>query len=171
MRCRTGNSRARTVESAVIRVDARCEHPDRLPLTMPGRDAPVAVTQGSFGQPTRLVGEIDFAGGSVAAGIGFSWGSGTLVFQGKTYNFKVSGFAVGDVGVASIDASGEVYNPTNIADFDGNYAAAGIGGTLAAGGTVIVMENPHGVVIQAHSTTAGLHLNLGPSGITFTIQP
>jgi len=117
------------------------------------------------------VGEIDFAGGSVAAGIGFSWGSGTLVFQGKTYNFKVSGFAVGDVGVASIDASGEVYNLTNIADFDGNYAAAGIGGTLAAGGTVIVMENPHGVVIQAHSTTAGLHLNLGPSGITFTIQP
>ena len=115
-------------------------------------------------------GKLNFSGGSVAAGIGFSWGSGTLVFQGKTYNVKVTGFAVGDVGVASIDATGDVYNLTNIADFDGNYAAAGVGGTLAGGGTVMAMENPHGVVIQVRSTTAGLHLNLGPSGITFTIK-
>jgi len=115
-------------------------------------------------------GKLNFTGGSVAAGIGFSWGSGTLVFQGMTYDVKVSGFAVGDVGVASIDATGDVYNLTHIADFDGNYAAAGIGGTLAGGGTVMAMENPHGVVIQVRSTTAGLHLNLGPSGITFTIK-
>jgi hypothetical protein len=40
---------------------------------------------------------------------------------------------------------------------------------LAGGGTIMTMQNPHGVVIQAHSTTAGLHLNLGPSGITFTL--
>ncbi len=119
---------------------------------------------------SSATGKLNFSGGSVAAGIGFSWGSGTLLFQGKTYNVKVSGFAVGDVGVASIDATGDVYNLTKIADFDGNYAAAGIGGTLAGGGTVMAMENPHGVVIQVRSTTAGLHLNLGPSGITFTIQ-
>jgi hypothetical protein len=116
------------------------------------------------------VGKLNFTGGSVAAGLGFSWGSGTLTFKGKTYNVKVTGFAVGDVGVASIDATGDVYNLTDIANFDGNYAAAGIGGTIAGGGTVMAMENPHGVVIQVRSTTAGLHLNLGPSGITFTIN-
>jgi hypothetical protein len=116
------------------------------------------------------VGKLNFSGGSVAAGIGFSWGSGTLDFDGKTYNLKITGFAVGDVGVASISATGDVYNLTNIADFNGNYAAAGAGGTLAAGGTVMAMENTHGVVIQVRSTTAGLHLNLGPSGITLTIQ-
>jgi hypothetical protein len=116
------------------------------------------------------VGKLNFNGGSVAAGLGFSWGSGTLVFEGHTYNVKVTGFAVGDVGVASVDATGDVYNLTKIADFDGNYAAAGVGGTLAGGGTVMAMENSHGVVIQVRSTTTGLHLNIGPSGITFTIQ-
>ncbi|HWZ87111.1 MAG TPA: hypothetical protein VN032_12965, partial [Thermoanaerobaculia bacterium] len=32
--------------------------------------------------------------GSVAVGIGWSWGKGTLSFQGKTYSFKVDGLAV-----------------------------------------------------------------------------
>jgi hypothetical protein len=129
---------------------------------------PMAADAQGVGSP---VGKLNFMGGSVAAGVGFSWGSGTLVFQGKTYDIKVSGFAVGDVGVASIDVTGDVYNMTSIADFDGNYAAAGIGGTLAGGGTVMTMENSHGIVIQVRSTTAGLHLNLGPSGINFTIKP
>ena len=115
-------------------------------------------------------GKLNFSGGSVAADIGFSWGSGTLVFKGKTYNVTANGFAVGDVGVASIDATGDVHNLTDIADFDGNYAAAGVGCTLAGGGTVMAMENPHGVVIQVRSTTAGLDRNLGRSGITFTIK-
>jgi hypothetical protein len=128
---------------------------------------PMAANAQDAGSP---VGKLNFAGGSVAAGVGFSWGSGTLVYKGNTYNVKVTGFAVGDVGVASIDATGDVYNLTNIADFDGNYVAAGVGATIAGGGTVMAMENPHGVVIQVRSTTAGLHLNLGPSGITFTIK-
>jgi hypothetical protein len=33
----------------------------------------------------------------------------------------------------------------------------------------MTMQNPHGVVTQIHSTTAGLRLNLGPSGITVTM--
>jgi len=128
---------------------------------------PIAAKAQGDGSP---VGKLNFAGGSVAAGLGFSWGSGALNFQGKTYKVKVTGFSVGDVGVASIDATADVYNLTDIADFDGNYAAAGIGATLAGGGTVMAMENPHGVVIQVRSTTAGLHLNLGPSGITFMME-
>jgi hypothetical protein len=115
------------------------------------------------------VATINFAGGSVAAGVGFSWGEGTLVFQGKTHHFKISGFNVGDVGVAKIDATGSVYNLTNMADFDGNYAAAGMGATLAGGGSALIMQNPHGVVMHVYSTTAGLQLNLGPSGITITV--
>ena len=115
-------------------------------------------------------GVVDFSGGSLAAGIGFSWGEGTLTFHGKTYPFTISGFNVGDVGVSHIDARGEVYNLTNLADFDGNYAAAGIGATLAGGGTAMVMQNGHGVVMQVYSTTSGLRLNLGPSGITVTMK-
>jgi hypothetical protein len=58
-------------------------------------------------------------------------------------------------------------NLTKVEDYGGNYAAAGA--TLAGGETIMTMQNPHGVVIQAHSTTAGLHLNLGPSRITSTL--
>lgn len=116
------------------------------------------------------VGTVNFTGGSVAAGVGVSWGQGTLQYQGKTYNFKIDGFSVGDVGIAKIDATGDVYNLTSVADFSGNYAAAGVGATLAGGGSLMTMQNPHGVVMQIHSTTAGLRLNLGPSGITVTMQ-
>lgn len=70
----------------------------------------------------------------------------------------------------SIDATGDVCNFTNIIDFYRNYAAAGICATVAGGDTVMAMENLHGVVIQVRSTTAGLDLNLGPSGITFTVK-
>src|SRR5262245_12948109 len=34
--------------------------------------------------------------GSVAAGIGFSWGKGTLSYQGKTHAVKVQGLSVGE---------------------------------------------------------------------------
>lgn len=129
-------------------------------LTLP------VMAAGPNGEP---VGVVNFAGGSVAAGVGFSWGKGTIVFKGKTHHFKVDGFNVGDVGVASIDATGNAYNLTNIADFAGNYAAAGAGATLAGGGSIMTMQNPHGVVMQIRSTTAGLRLNLGPSGITITM--
>jgi hypothetical protein len=112
------------------------------------------------------VGTVNFAGGSLAAGIGVSWGEGTVLFQGKTHHFKIDGFNVGDVGISKIDATGDVYNLTSMADFDGNYAAAGAGATLAGGGSIMTMQNPHGVVMQVRSTTAGLRLNLGPSGIS-----
>src|SRR5580700_10076268 len=35
-------------------------------------------------------GVIELSGGSVAAGIGFTWGAGTLIFQGKRYPLSVS---------------------------------------------------------------------------------
>ena len=38
--------------------------------------------------------------GSVAAGIGFSWGGGTLTFRGKRYPVKVDGLSVGSVGIS-----------------------------------------------------------------------
>jgi len=42
--------------------------------------------------------------GSVAVGIGFSWGKGTLSYQGKTYPFKVDGLSVGEVGLTRASA-------------------------------------------------------------------
>ncbi|MEJ0017770.1 MAG: hypothetical protein WDN25_14635 [Acetobacteraceae bacterium] len=118
------------------------------------------------GEPVATV---NFAGGSVAAGVGVSWGQGTIVFQGKTHHFKIDGFNVGDVGIVKIDATGNVYNLAKMADFDGNYVAAGVGATVAGGGSIMTMQNPHGVVMHIHSATAGLRLNLGPSGIAVSM--
>ena len=74
-----------------------------------------------------------FTEGSVAAGIGFSWGSGTLTFQGKEYPFKIDGLSVGSVGASSITASGGVYGLKTLADFNGNYTAATAQATVGGG--------------------------------------
>ena len=40
-------------------------------------------------------GPLTLSDGSIAAGIGFSWGKGTLAYAGKTYSVKVEGLSVG----------------------------------------------------------------------------
>ncbi|HEY3204559.1 MAG TPA: hypothetical protein VGL03_12985, partial [Thermoanaerobaculia bacterium] len=71
--------------------------------------------------------------GSVAAGIGWSWGKGVLTYQGKTYSFKVNGLSVGEVGVTKAEATGKVFKLKTLDDFDGIYAAAGAGATAGKG--------------------------------------
>ena len=71
--------------------------------------------------------------GTVAVGIGFSWGKGTLDYKGKKYPVKVEGLSVGEVGVNRATAVGNVYTLTKLADFDGNYVAAGAGATIGGG--------------------------------------
>jgi hypothetical protein len=56
VRGRTERSRTRTVESAAIRVEASRDDAERLTLTFPGADVPVAPTHWSFGQLAGLVG-------------------------------------------------------------------------------------------------------------------
>src|SRR5271157_805026 len=78
-----------------------------------------------------------FSGGSVAVGIGYAWGKGTLYYSKdqKQYNFKISGFSVLDVGAAGINAQGEVYNLSSPEDLSGNYTAVTAGVTVIAGGS------------------------------------
>ena len=56
VRARAERATARTVESRTIRVEASRDSAERLSLTVPGRDAPVAPTNWSFGQMCSLVG-------------------------------------------------------------------------------------------------------------------
>ena len=56
VRGRTERSRTRTFESAAIRVEATRDDAERLALTLPGSDVPVAPTHWSFGQLAGLVG-------------------------------------------------------------------------------------------------------------------
>ena len=56
VRGRAERAQARTVESRAIRVEANRNNPERLALSVPGRDEPVAPTHWSFGQLCTLVG-------------------------------------------------------------------------------------------------------------------
>ena len=46
------------------------------------------------------------SGGSLAAGIGFSWGKGTLTYKGKDYPVSVNGLSLGKVGISGASAYG-----------------------------------------------------------------
>jgi hypothetical protein len=56
VRGRAERSRARTLESAAIRVEASRDDAERLALTLPGEDVPLVPTHWSFGQLASFVG-------------------------------------------------------------------------------------------------------------------
>ena len=113
---------------------------------------------------------LELKGGSVAVGVGFSWGSGTLTYQGKQYPISADGFDVGDVGVTNITASGKVYNLKNLADFDGNYTGVAAGATAMGGGSAVAMQNQNGVKVELVSTTQGVKLALAVNGVKMKVK-
>jgi len=113
---------------------------------------------------------LKLSAGSVAAGIGVSWGSGTLTYKGKDYPISVTGLSVGDVGVTKIEASGKVYDLKSIDDFDGNYTAGAVGATVAGGGAVVGMRNQNGVSVNLVATTQGVKFTLGAGGVDMKIK-
>ena len=113
------------------------------------------------------------SGGSFAAGIGFSWGSGTLTYKGKDYPVKVKGLSVGKVGITSSSAYGEIFNLKHLQDFNGHYnvGAAGTRGvTLGGGKSGTLMTNQAGVIIRVSSTQKGVNVNATGGGVDMQIQ-
>src|SRR5258707_13731997 len=133
-----------------------------------GTSSPAPVADGAI--PSAYVW---LSGGSVAVGIGYTWGHGTLYYSKdqKQYKFKLSGVSVVDVGGAGITAEGEVYNLASPADLSGNYSAVTAGLTVIEGGSVAYLKNDNGVVIKLHSQTGGLRFNLSANGMHITLKP
>jgi hypothetical protein len=113
---------------------------------------------------------IELSGGSMAAGIGVSWGSGTLTYEGKTYPISVTGLSIGEVGATKVEASGDVYNLERLEDFDGNYVAAAVGAAAIAGGSAVAMKNQNGVTVKLVTITQGLKLVVAVAGINMKIK-
>jgi len=122
---------------------------------------------GAKGKPDAT---IKLSAGSVAAGIGVSWGSGTLTYKGKSHPISVTGLDVGSVGASKITATGSVYHLKSLADFDGNFAAAEAGATVGGGGGALAMQNQNGVVVHLVSTTQGVKLTLGGGGVKMELK-
>lgn len=127
----------------------------------------LAVSPGQGQEPRGTV-TIDLTG--IGAGLGVSWGSGTLRYEGKSYPFSIQGLRVGDVGISTQRAVGTVYYLRNLADFSGNYAAVGAGVAVAGGMAGLTMQNQRGVLIDLYSVQQGVQLNLGPQGFTIDMR-
>lgn len=108
--------------------------------------------------------------GSIAAGVGYEWGHGRLVYQGKTYRFSVSGVSLLDVGASDLSAFGGVYNLHKLSDVNGTYLGPSEALAVAEGTTGLSVRNEHGVVMKLVAATKGLRLNLGASGMHVTLQ-
>jgi hypothetical protein len=115
-------------------------------------------------------GTITLTGGSVAVGVGYTWGHGELTYREGSHEFSIKGVSVVDVGATDFSASGNVYNLKELADFAGNYVAAGAGLTVAGGGTAVYLKNEHGVVIKLIATDVGLKFKLSADGVHVALK-
>jgi len=113
---------------------------------------------------------LKFSEGSVAVGVGWSWGKGVLNFQGKDHTFKVKGLSVGEIGITKAEATGRVFNLKKLEDFDGLYAAAGAEGTIALGAGETALKNKKGVVIYISPLTKGANFKLAVEGVHFNLE-
>ena len=114
--------------------------------------------------------EIRFSGGSVAFLAGVNWGSGTLIYHGKSYALKVNGLSVGAIGASKYGASGSVYNLHRVEDIEGTYSGANASMTAGGGAGAVVLKNSNGVEIRAQSTSAGLKLSAAGSGVVIKLK-
>ena len=124
----------------------------------------------SAAEQTKPDATIEFSGGSVAVGIGFTWGGGDLKFNGKTYKIKIDGLSAGEVGGNKISAKGKVYNLKQIEDIEGIFLSGAAGGSLVGGGTKAVMKNDKGVEIRLETTAKGASLKLAAEGVKVSLE-
>ena len=109
--------------------------------------------------------KLSLSGTSAAIGVGTTWGSGTLTYKGKTHRVRLRGLEIGGVGGATIDAKGDVYHLTNLADFDGTYVAIGAAAAAGPGAGHSIMRNEKGVVIDLASDREGVQVKAGVDGV------
>jgi|SRR5581483_3451967 len=109
--------------------------------------------------------KLTLSGTSAAIGVGTTWGSGTVVYKGKSHAVRLRGLDIGGVGGASIKATGEVYHLKDLADFDGTYVAIGAGAAAGPGAGHSIMRNDRGVVIDLATESQGVQLKAGVDGV------
>ena len=112
---------------------------------------------------------VKLTGKSAGVGIGYSWGSGVLTYQGKEYPFSVSGLSAGSIGVSSASASGDVYGLTKLEDFNGTYTSTSAGAAVGGGGGAATMRNQNGVSIHLVGTSRGLKLHAAVDGVKIAL--
>jgi hypothetical protein len=107
---------------------------------------------------------------ALGAGIGVQWGRGVLHFEGEDHAFRLQGLSVGDLGISSSDAVGDVENLTQLADLAGHYLAVEAGVAAGPGRSALKMRNEKGVEITLYAREQGGRLVVGPQGLRLTFE-
>jgi hypothetical protein len=121
-----------------------------------------SATAEDMGTPS---GTVQFSTVSVAAGVGVSWGEGTLTIGGDAYPFKIEGLGLVGAGAAKVQAKGNVYNLGDVADFAGTYKGLGMGLTTGVGGDDLQVKNENDVTMVISTTNEGVKLSIGGGGM------
>lgn len=101
-----------------------------------------------------------------------STGKGNLFYQGVQYPFTVGGLGVGGVGLSTIDANGDVYNLTSVAQFPGTYGQARYGFAIGTeSGGDLWLQNEQGVILHLKAKRTGLMLSLGGDAMVISMAP
>ncbi|MDH3976910.1 MAG: hypothetical protein OEU86_00225 [Gammaproteobacteria bacterium] len=77
----------------------------------------------------------------------------------------MAGLKLGGMGITFSDVTGDVYNLSNPADFEGTYFKAEAGLTPGIGRSGTWIKNSKGVSIRLISKSKGLTLSIGVGGI------
>jgi hypothetical protein len=110
---------------------------------------------------------------SVALGVGYSWGDGTLVFQGKEYPFSVTGLSLVNIGISGFTAVGKVYDLKRASDFSGNYGGTAATFAVAGGASDVTIRNTNGVVIvfsPDQAKQSGTQFSLSAGGVNIKLK-
>jgi hypothetical protein len=130
----------------------------------------VYTTNDVYGQSQTPSGKISIESNSIALAVGVNWGDGRLTFKGRHALFAVSGLTLVDVGIAKASAVGEVYNLTELSQFEGTYLPGEAGFELVGGMGGISMSNKNGVLIHLRGDSEEALLQLGRSGMTVKLR-
>lgn len=115
-------------------------------------------------------GSVRIVSKSIAAGVGVTWGGGTLVYQGADHRFSVKGLSVIDLGISQIHTRGEVFHLNRLSDFSGHYVAAAEGIAIAHGVNDYILTNDKGVVLRLHGEEKGVRLQAGAAGVSIDLE-
>ncbi|MBB2203838.1 hypothetical protein [Gluconacetobacter takamatsuzukensis] len=117
-------------------------------------------------------GHVTFMMKEIGVGAGYTWGTGQLVYAGRSYDFTISGGGLGSVGYSHIQGHGTVRNLARLQDFDGTYWAVQAEATMGKGLGSKLMENNHQVDIDLTAATAsGARLSAEAMRITLHLRP
>jgi len=119
--------------------------------------------------PISFDATVQMSGTTVAAGIGYGWGRGTITYHGEEHAFCVHGAEVGDVGVARIHAEGLVFNLSHLHNFPGKYYAGSMGVAVIGGESTVLLKNQAGVTMQLNSEEKGIRFNIAAAGLTIAL--